>query len=1060
MTITLQTIFVGFLVLGHLFPEWPDEQVIRAASPAELVQHLHQACTQTLTRPELAEFQLLDIIDWASQGFSQQAGQQAGRFLGAVNFAEALEVMLNICSRQTNHDIFSDIDLASVFAEYDRLRDQLPDPSKLRNSRPPQLTQIFDRDNQLIAENFEPEQRYLWWPIKDIPLHVQQAFVAVEDRSFYENVGVDLRGMIRAFIKIVMQDGRPEGGSTITQQLIKNRLLTPAITIERKLQEMMLARQVTELYSKDEIMELYLNSIFLGRRSWGIATASQAYFGKWPNELSVKEGAFLAAITQGPSIYEPEANMTRVNRRLDHALSRMQAEGYISESDLLTLKTQELRFRPRPIFRPRAPYFMDEVRRQLEHDLGSEVFSRGALNVQTTLNPKLQAISEQSLRQGLIQYERQTGQYAWRGPVTNISEEIATQAQLMEEESKSTQASMAEQEGEASTATTSRPIRPNNNLFTALTRQHESQTDDHKEDASSSAESSAPLDSETGESSSSELYIEDMGFEVVDSSLPPLPAPKPYNIGYAQSPPWLKALRRISHPLVQEMNWELAVVLDNNRLPLIGLTSGQTQELKASYFTRRPSLSYGDVIFLDGEELIQPPEIQGAVVAMDPNTGAILSMVGGFSYSESQFNRSTFASRQPGSTFKPFVFLAALQAGMRPNDTLVEQPISFPPIARGGHWWTPSNYDNSFAGRRTLRWGLEHSRNVMTALLLRHMDLHNVQSLSEELGIYNPAISHYPFVLGAQETQLLNLTTAYASLANGGYKVSPQFVRGVFDHNGLSHYAARFTASPLRGVDKVSIYQVRSILQGVLERGTARRIRDLAPYVAGKTGTTNRFADAWFIGFTPHLVVGVYVGYDNEQRFRSLGHGQTGANVALPIFESIIRESFQVYHPPEPFPTSVDGAHFYYVHRNTGESVSANHPDAVYEALRWGQNPPAPSVAQYPSYSPASPQSSSQQRSSGYGTYDPNRPRQEHSEYRTYEPSPSQQAPATNQGYYNPYANLPSTYQTPPRQQPSHSGSYSTRSYQQRPTSPPNNQRSTSNNPVSSWTDIELQGIY
>ena len=712
------------------------------------------------------------------------------------------------------------VNTQEVIEFYNRTLADLPDHARLKGGRLPGASEVLDLKGARFGEVHERDQRRVWVSLAEIPTHVQQAFIAAEDKRFYEHKGIDERALVRSFIGNLTQAGRPQGGSTITQQVVKNLLVGDELSYERKMREMVLASRLQRTLSKAEILELYLNSIFLGRASSGVEMAARSYFGKSARDLTLSEGALLAGITKGPNYYSPIRNVDRARERFRYVLGRMQ------EDSAITAEQNKQAVAAFPDIVPddqieRAPgsYFADYVARELTATSSLSDFRVGSYRIQSTLQPDLQQATELALQEGLANYEKNAGRVEFRGPELNLSAAIAR--------------------------------------------------------ATAEPDSSA-------------------------------------------NPTWLRALK--SARLPRDVQWKAAVVIEKggtrrNEAIRVGLADGRTLPLSGTAAILR-GLKLHDVVWVyvaDGKgktaraELRVRPVVQGAAVVIENKTGRILAMAGGFSYSGSQLNRVTQSYRQPGSSLKPLTYLAALQKGLQPNTLVRDQDITLPPIQaskRSEDYWSPKNYDSSSGGVITLRSALENSRNLATVNLLdggiastAPASLDQVCALAVELKIYKECGRYYPFVLGAQPVRPIDLAQFYATIANEGMRPSPHTIEAM-EQNGNVVYRHSPALEQISGADRASFYQLKTILQGVVQRGTAHRISSLAPYVAGKTGTTDDENDAWFAGFSNDVTVAVWVGYDNaDGRRRTLGSGQTGASVALPIFEPIMQAVWS-YHAP------------------------------------------------------------------------------------------------------------------------------------------------------------------
>ncbi|MGD8766243.1 MAG: penicillin-binding protein 1A, partial [Methyloceanibacter sp.] len=685
-----------------------------------------------------------------------------------------------------------------------KVSQELPDYENLARYEPPVMTRIHANDGRLIAEY--SRQRRIYVPISAVPKLVIDAYLSAEDKNFYQHGGLDMQGIVRAVVANVSGGGGKQGASTITQQVAKNFLLTSDRNIERKLKEAILAIRIERAFTKDQILELYLNEIYLGGGAYGVAAAAQRYWDKALNELTLEEVAYLAVLPKAPSRYHPIKHRERALERRNWVLDRMVDNGFATPEEGEAAKAKPLtvlakRFGPR-IYA--SEYFAEEVRRDILDRFGEDKLYGGGFSVRTSLDPRMQAIAREALVNGLTKYDRSRG---WRG---------------------------------------------------------------------------------------SEKKIEISG-------------------------DWGKTLADI--PVWKDIEpWKLAVVLEvGGTEAKIGLRPGrdkqgqlvtdrETGKIPAAQvrWTRksiRSALKPGDVIYVapvkpkknkDGEvespesvaglwSLQQVPKVSGALVAMDPHTGRVVAIAGGFSFHQSQFDRATQALRQPGSSFKPLIYLTALDNGYAPNSVVLDGRICVSQ-GRGMPPWCPKNYSGGGAGPSTLRRGIEKSRNLMTVRLSRDIGMPVIAEYSKRFGVYDNLMPALSMSLGAGETTLIRMVTAYSMIANGGRKVDATFIdriqnrygRTIWRHDkrDCSGCAAREWASQEEPelvevneqiVDPIAAYQMVGIMEGVVTSGTARRLLSLNRPIAGKTGTTNNYKDAWFIGYTPDLVVGSYVGYDQPK---------------------------------------------------------------------------------------------------------------------------------------------------------------------------------------------------
>jgi penicillin-binding protein 1A len=742
----------------------------------------------------------------------------------------------------------------------------LPDYDSLAEYEPPVMTRIHASDGQLVAEH--ARERRLYLPIQAVPDLLKAAFLSAEDKNFYDHGGVDIPGIVRAVVVNMRNSGsgkRPVGASTITQQVAKNFLLSNELSYERKIKEMLLSMRIEQAYSKDKIFELYLNEIYLGLGSYGIAAASLNYFDKPVNQLTIGEAAYLAALPKAPENYNPFRNHERAVERRNWVIDRMMENGYIRVSDGEAAKASplEVTIRPRGNYLFASEFFAEEVRRNLIDMFGSEKLYDGGLSVRTTLDPELQQLARRALHDGLIKFDQARG---FRGPVSTI--ELGTDWGIP----------LAKVPGLSDV--------PEWRLAVVLEAGDDAATIGLQPPTSASGELSA--DRET-------------------ASLP-----------------------------LEQMKWAKS-----------GLTRVSSL------------LKPGDVVYVEAVAdtpgtfmLRQPPEIQGSIVAMDPYTGRVLALVGGFSYAESEFNRATQAWRQPGSSFKPFVYAAALDNGYTPSSVVMDAPIE---IVSGNQVWRPENYGGKFYGPATLRTGIEKSRNVMTVRLAQDMGMPLVVEYAKHFGIYDELAPYLPMALGAGETTVLRMVTAYATIANGGRKINAtlidriqdRFGRTIFQHDqrqcdGCDAASWSGQTEPElvdnreQVLDPMTAYQITSMMEGVVQRGTATVVREVGKPIAGKTGTTNDEKDAWFVGFSPDLVVGVFMGYDQP---RPMGRGQTGGVLAAPIFTEFMQVALH-NEPPKEFQVP-PGIELIPIDRRTGLRASGAGEDVILEAFKPGTAPPS-----------------------------------------------------------------------------------------------------------------------
>jgi penicillin-binding protein 1A len=757
--------------------------------------------------------------------------------------------------------------IAVVSAVVWQFSKELPDSTQLKDYEPMVMTRVHAGDGSLIAEY--ARERRLYLPIQAIPKLVINAYLAAEDKNFYKHFGLDPEGLARAVISNFRNRSsgrRPQGASTITQQVAKNFFLTNDQSVERKIREALLALRMEATYSKDKILELYLNQIYLGSAggpgSYGIAASALNYFNKSVHELTVPEVAYLAALPKAPSDLHPFRNRDRAVDRRNYVIDRMVADGHVSRDDGERFKKEPLGVTPRSISpnTMAAGFFAEEVRRDLLERYGEKKLYEGGLSVRTTIDPKIQLLARKSLTDGLVRYDEARG---WRGAPNRV------------------------------------------------------------------------------ESASRE---------------------------------WGAALAEL--PVLADVQpWRLAVVLDSSGdTARIGLQPRKEAGNQVSperltgtippdgyRWTRRglrSVVSNGDVVYVepaDGKpgqyRLRQIPEISGAMVVMDPYTGRVLAMIGGFSFDQSEFNRATQALRQPGSSFKPFVYATALDNGYTPSSIVLDGPFE---IDQGGGLgiWRPENYDGKSTGPRTLRYGIEQSKNLMTVRLSKDVGMPLVAEYARRFGIYDDMLPVLSMSLGAGETTVMRLTSAYAMLVNGGKRIKPTLIDRIQDRTGSTIYRhderkcegcnadkwnnqrePRLVDNRDQVLDPLTAYQMVSMLEGVVQRGTAQVVKDVGKPLAGKTGTTNDAKDVWFVGFSPDLAVGVFMGHDKP---KSLGDSATAGQYAAPVFRDFMRVALKD-KPATPFRVPA-GIKLIQVDPKTG--LRSSGAGSIAEAFKPGTAPP------------------------------------------------------------------------------------------------------------------------
>jgi penicillin-binding protein 1A len=724
----------------------------------------------------------------------------------------------------------------------------LPDHKQLADYQPATVSRLYAADGRLLAE-YAKEKR-VFVPVAGMPKRVLQAFVAAEDQRFFTHPGVDFLGVLRAVVANVTNPGkRPEGASGITQQVAKNFLLSNQATLARKIREAILAFRIEETYSKERILELYLNEIYLGSGNYGVSTAALNYFDRSLGELTLSEIAYLAALPKAPNRYNIVRNEKEAYARRDYVLGRMRDDGYITADEEKQAKAEKLTLRRRaPAEVVTADFFAEEVRRNLIAAYGEKALYESGLTVMTTLDPRIQEIADIALREGLIAYDRRHG---WRGPWAKIAD--------MKDGSN--------WEEEFARIAQRRPLfGPPGWLLAVVT----------KLDAQSATIAGLP----DGEGT--------IPFAEMQWARPTLPDQR---VGGFPGRP------------AQVLNVGDVIAVEKVEKPTTGPTGTAAKPDAKPY----PPKTYA---------LRQVPNVNGGVVVMDPQTGRILAMAGGWSYGMSQFNRAVQAQRQPGSSFKPFVYLAAMDAGFTPSTIVEDAPFEYAP-GYGQPVWRPSNYGGGFLGPLTVRNGLEKSRNLMTVRMAAQMGMKRVVQVAKEFGIADNMGAYLPMALGAVDTTLLRMTMGHAMLANGAREITPSLIDRVQDRNGKTVYrheprqciGCGEVPAGVRPVmpqivdsrqpfhDPVSVYQVVNMMLGVTTRGTAGQLAVLGRPIAGKTGTTNDSRDNWFLGSTPDYTIGIYVGFDEP---RTLGDQETGGGTSAPVYERIARVVFKD-KPPVPF---------------------------------------------------------------------------------------------------------------------------------------------------------------
>ena len=720
---------------------------------------------------------------------------------------------------------------------------KLPDYRYLKNYKPPVSSKLYSGNGVLVSD-FSTEKR-IFVPYDSIPYIVINAFLSAEDKNFFKHPGVDAKGVIRAFKNNffnLLNSKRLEGASTITQQVAKNFLLTNEASIDRKIKEAILAFRIERALSKERILELYLNQIYLGEGSYGIASASLRYFAKSINELNYSEAALLAALPKAPSKYNPYKNKKLAKFRRNLVVNNLLENSYIDKNQYKKIIKSEIKLKKRKrIYLEDSRYFVEEVRKKVINKYGFNKVYKQGFNIKTPIDLNLQNIATKSLRKGLENYDRRRG---WRGPLLNKK-----------------------------------------------------------------------LNNE-----------------------------------------WKKGLEKFN--LEKSIGWEIAIVKKVDKFESVIETKNNkigTINLEDVNWTRKnlnKIFKVGDIIYVKKKNegnysLKQIPLANGGIVVMDPFNGRVLAMSGGFSFKKSEFNRTVQASRQPGSAFKPFIYALALENNFTPSTLILDAPIVLDQ-GTGLKMWKPENYGKKFYGPSTLRTGVEKSRNLMTVRVAQEIGIDKIINFSKKLKIYKNPKELMSISLGSEETTLLNITTAYCSFVNGGKLVDPILIDRIQDSEGNTIFKneKRFCDN----CDKISYngnkmpkiknnykevfsqqtaYQMTSILEGVIKRGTGKGLRDLKLQIAGKTGTTNKNTDAWFIGFTSNLVVGVYVGHDNP---KSLGKIETGSRAAMPIFKEFVKKAVNNYEA-RPFKVA-KGIKMMVVDSITGKKADFGSKKTIIESFK------------------------------------------------------------------------------------------------------------------------------
>ena len=812
-----------------------------------------------LTSPFFSRLRILELLVRSVQGVFG--------FLGTVFTLVTMSTI--VCG----------LSLGGIFWVYGR---DLPSHKFLAQYKPPTISRIYSTEGKIIDE-FAKERR-LFTPANEIPSLIKHAFISAEDKNFYNHPGYDLRGILSALVDAVQSRGkRIRGASTITQQVMKNFLLDGSRRAERKVKEIILATRIEGSLSKEQILELYLNEIFLGQNSYGVTAASQTYFNKTLDELAPNEAAFLAALPKAPSDYHPVREKKRLLERRNYVLKEMFQNDYLSKEVYeyeLTQPIKSVQGQDYTGFRSELPsrnYFTDEIRRQLSRTFGEEEFFTGGMTVRSTFDPFLQQRAALALQRGLEKYDRIQG--VWRGTGKKIPFEILSDEKKWQE------------------------------------------------------------------------------------SLASLKLPRDINLDGQWIPAAILGIENSKLRIGIEGIKETAA---GNWIPPSDITwvrkflnSGKLVDVSGKF---SDFLNLGDVVLVrklndpDGNfvrwSLRQVSEVQGAFMAMDVNNGRVIAMQGGFSYESSVFNRATQANRQPGSSFKPFVYASALDSGYSPATVVIDAPIE---IDTPQGLWRPKNYNDKFYGPTPLRTGIEMSRNLMTIRLAREVGLDIIANYAEKFGVYDDMKEFLANSLGSEETTLYRMVAAYAMFANGGERVMPTLVdriqdrygKTIYKHDqricldcGIDHLSLGDVPTILtnreRVMDRTTAYQLTSMMEGVVSRGTAKRTVNLSVPTAGKTGTTNEAKDVWFLGFTSNIVAGCYIGHDIP---RPMGKRSGGGSMCGPVFNEFMSTITEIYGGADF--VIPEGGKFIKIDRYSGERLSddAEGENVVSEFFRDGEEP-------------------------------------------------------------------------------------------------------------------------
>lgn len=742
------------------------------------------------------------------------------------------------------------------FYIYQKFSKDLPDVSSLTDYKPSLVTRIYDNSDELVAEYYI-EKRILL-PLDQIPVMLRQATIAVEDAAFYEHHGLNLEGIVRAFIENMKAGRVVQGGSSITQQVAKLLFLTPERTLDRKIREAILSIQIDRKYTKNQILEIYLNHIYYGHGAYGVEAAALTYFGKHIGQISLSEMAIIVSLPKAPSNYSPYKNLARAKTRRNHALNRLFAINAITQRQKAEAIKEPIKLAGLKKPTNKAPWFAEYVRRHLERKYGANRLYRGGLTVRTTLDLKFQRYADEAVRAGLEVTDKRLG---YRGPLDHLdldAGDVPDWEKLNKKKRYGKNDSLR--------------YEPGNKI--------------------------------------SGLVL------AVDK--------KKVNVGFENAKGTI---------LIKNMNWAHPVNPQKNAL------------WEAKIKDARKVLKRGDIIevkILKGEpaedgalplKLDQTPVVQGALLAIDPHTGYIRAMVGGYDPDVTKFNRAIQALRQPGSSFKPIIYTAALDKGFTLASVIIDSPIIFNRAVTEFKGWKPVNFEKKFFGPTTLRTAITHSRNIVTIKLLEKIGVGYAASYARRFGIVSPLDANLALALGASQVSLFEMVSAYGTLANGGIRMNPIFIKSVENRNG--EVIERNEPAGVQAISSSTAYIMVNAMKNVVKEGTARRIgRKMKRPIAGKTGTTNRYIDAWFIGYTPDLVCGVWVGKDNNA---PLGKKETGSRTAIPVWMGFMEKALESMPVTDFKPPS--NVIFSRIDKKTGALTQAKGENVIFESFLDGTQP-------------------------------------------------------------------------------------------------------------------------